>query len=327
MQELTTKRSPIVLIWKFAAVEVVGFVLYFFATLLGNAKYELYAQSPLQSFLSYQAAKMIFLLGAQFAFTVYAFLSWYYEDFTVRPHSVWHTKGVFLRKERTFPINDSTTFSISASSLGRLLHYGSVRLKTGDSSIVLPDISRPKRVIGAIREELHASPSAFGEAPDIKELLKKTENERLEFKSSLRFDYKAGNVSRELEKAAMKTIAAFLNSKGGYLVLGVSDTRAPLGLQNDYRTLQRKDSDGFENHFTQAMNSMIGPEFRSFIKLWFYALEGHDLCVIQALPSPRPVYLKIDNSEHFYMRTGNISTSLKLSEIESYSRSRWPQHS
>ena len=123
----------------------------------------------------------------------------------------------------------------------------------------------------------------------------------------------------------MKTVAAFMNSNGGYLVLGVSDTHAPLGLRNDYQTLQRKDSDGFENHFTQSMNNMIGPEFRNLVKLWFHNMDGNDLCVIQVLQSPRPVYLRADNNEQFYMRTGNISTALKLSEIESYARSRWPE--
>jgi len=109
-------------------------------------------------------------------------------------------------------------------------------------------------------------------------------------------------------------------------VLGVNDSREPVGLLNDYQTLQRKDADGFENHFTQTFNSMIGPEFRNLIKLWFHTMNGQDLCVVQVLASPRPVYLKTDNNEQFYMRTGNISTSLKLSEIEAYSRSRWPRH-
>ncbi|MEK7193495.1 MAG: ATP-binding protein [Patescibacteria group bacterium] len=311
--------------WKFAAVEAVAFFLYFVATLLGNAKYEFYDQLSFSNFLSYQAAKMLFLSGAQFALTVYAFLSWYYEDYTIRPGSIQHSRGVIFKKEKNFPTDSSTSITISSGLLGKLLHYGSIRIKNGVSLLVLPHISRPERIVKAIRQEYSADENAFAEKPNIDQLLAENEHNQLEFKSSLRFDYKAGQANRDIEKAAMKTIAAFMNSNGGYLVVGVSDTRAPLGLRSDYMTLQRKDSDGFENHFTQSFNSMIGPEFRNLVKLWFHNIREHDLCAIQVLPSPRPVYLKADNNEQFYMRTGNISTALKLSEIESYARSRWPQ--
>ncbi|MBI5732530.1 putative DNA binding domain-containing protein [Candidatus Jorgensenbacteria bacterium] len=322
--EITTKRSPIVLMWKFAVIETFGFFLYFIATLLGNTKYELYAQFSFSNFLSYQAAKILFLLSAQFALTVYAFLSWYYEEYTIHADSITHTSGIFWKKAEVFTTNKSVSLTVKPGPLGKLFHYGSISVKKDTSSFTLSHISRPERIIKAIWGEYDVPEHAFGRKPDIEKLLGETEHDRLEFKSSLRFDYKAGNASRELEKAAMKTVAAFLNSNGGYLVIGVSDIRMPLGLKNDYQTLQRKDSDGFENHFSQSFNNMIGPEFRSFIKLWFHNMNGYELCTIQTLPSPRPVYLKIDNDEHFYMRTGNISTSLKLSEIESYARSRWP---
>ncbi|MEK7546662.1 MAG: RNA-binding domain-containing protein [Patescibacteria group bacterium] len=323
--EITTKRSPIVLIWKFAIVEAIGAFLYFIATLLGNTKYELYSQVSFSNFLSYQTAKMLFLSGALFALTVYAFLSWYYESYVFRPGSLTHERGVFFKKKKTFQMDESASMTISSGALGKLLHYGSVRVENGGKSFVLNSISRPEKFIDAVRGLYGPDRNFFFEEPDPVRLLKQDEHEGLEFKSSLRFDYKIGHVNRELEKAAMKTVAAFLNSKGGYLIVGVSDARTPLGLSSDYQTLQRKDSDGFENHFTQSFNSMIGPEFRHLTKLWFHKIDGHDICTVQALPSPRPIYLKMDNNEHFYMRTGNISTGLKLSEIESYSRSRWPK--
>jgi len=321
--EIITKRSPIVLVWKFAIIEAIGFFLYFVATLFGNAKYELYTQLSFSNFISYQVAKMFFLSGAQFVLTVYVFLSWYYEHYIIDAGSIAYKHGVFLKKEKILPINNSTTFTISSNFLGKLFHCGSIRAESGGSSLVLANISRPEMLVEKIKHGGGFRENAFSEKPDISRLLAENEHERLEFKSSLRFDNKVARASRDVEKAAMKTVAAFLNSKGGYLVIGVSDAKVPLGLENDYQTLQRKDSDGFENHFTQAFNSMIGPEFRNLVKLWFHDADGRELCAVQVLPSPRPVYLRVDNNEQFYMRTGNISTALKLSEIESYSRSRW----
>lgn len=321
--ELITKRSPIVLIGKFAGIEAAGFVLYLIASFLGDAKYEIYTRLFLTNFLPYMTARIVFLFIGQFGLTVYAFLLWYYEEYKIRRNSVIHIKGVFKKFREEFSINRGPDLSVKSNLLGKLLHYGTIRIKSGSLVFELKHISRPERIVKAIEEE--SLSAAFSKGPDIEKLLKKEEDGELEFKSSLRFDYKAGNVNRELERAAMKTIAAFLNSKGGYLVLGVNDKREPLGLKNDIRTLQRKDRDGFENHFTQTFNAVIGPEFRVLVKLWFHNADGHDICIIQALPSPRPVYFKSEANEHFYMRTGNITISLKLSEIESYFRSRWPR--
>ena len=323
--ETIIKRSPVVLMWKFAVIEAVVFLLYLAAVSFGNAKYELYTQLSFSSFLSYQVAKILFLSGAQFAVTVYAFLSWYYEYYVIRSDSVTYKRGVFSKKEKTLRIDDSTTFVSFSNHLGKLFHHGSIEAKTGTSTLLLTYISRPENLIDLIKHGNYTYENAFRKAPDLEGLLTENENDKLEFKSSLRFDHKIDQANRDVEKAAMKTIAAFLNSYGGHLVLGVNDTRVPLGLENDYQTLQRKDADGFENHFTQVFNSMIGPEFRNLIKLWFHKLDGHDLCIVQVLASPRPIYLKADNNEQFYMRTGNISTALKLSEVESYSRSRWPR--
>ena len=132
-------------------------------------------------------------------------------------------------------------------------------------------------------------------------------------------------MNREIEKAAMKTVAAFLNSGGGRLVIGVDDGKQVVGLGADYKTLSRATSDGFENHFTQLFNKMIGPELRHRVHLWFCPAEGRDVCVVDVAPSYEPAYLKVDNNEHFYVRTGNVSTPLKLSEVEHYARTRWPR--
>ena len=56
------------------------------------------------------------------------------------------------------------------------------------------------------------------------ELLERGEDQHLEFKSTLRWDLRAGEKSKVMEGAVLKTIAAFLNSPyGGTLLIGVED--------------------------------------------------------------------------------------------------------
>ena len=314
------------LIRTFVVIEFLGFVAYLLVAILGNYE-ELYEQFPLFSYLlSYQIAKLLFLSGAQLVITIYAFFRWYYEIYAIQPDVITHRWGVFFKKERSIMPKETMSVTLSLGPIGKMLHYGSVKISgSNGNTLTLADISYPKKHYDEIRRIIKRPLPLSSERPDISRLLKEEEHEQLEFKSSLRFDYASRNVNANLEKAAMKTIAAFLNSKGGRLVIGVDNARKPLGLECDYRTFPRQNSDGFENHFTQVFNQMLGPNTRHLVRLWFNAVGGQDVCVVDVAPSTRPVYLKIDDSEHFYVRTGNVTTPLKLSEVESYTASRWPR--
>lgn len=321
-----TKRSPAVLIRTLIGIELLAFLVYYLSTGHGPYKSEFYNQLPLlKSILTYETAKLLFLSAIQLFITIYAFARWYLESYAVRPGFLSHQWGVFFKKEKTVPLGKSATVTVSSGPLGKRLHYGSIKIEDGPSrtAVTAKDISRPEWFMGAIAQCINPQSRGFAK-PDVEQLLKAEEHERLEFKSSLRFDHKSGNVNRDLERAVMKTVAAFLNAKGGELVIGVNERREPLGLLRDYQSLQHPSPDGFENHFTQVFNAMVGPEFRHLIKLWFHECGQHDLCVVQVMPSAWPVYLRVDDREHFFVRTGNITTALKLSEVESYRRVRWP---
>jgi hypothetical protein len=67
----------------------------------------------------------------------------------------------------------------------------------------------------------------------VEELIKKGECETIEFKSTLRWNIKADKKDPEISYALIKTIAAFLNTRGGTLLVGVDDKGIPLGLERD----------------------------------------------------------------------------------------------
>ncbi len=320
-ETVITKRNPIVLIRFFAVIEIAAFLLYFFGTFLDEYKQLIYDFLPLSGILSYTAFKFPFLSVLQFLITVYAFLRWYYEVYTVKSGEISHQWGVLFRRRKTMAIDKSTEFKIFAGLLGKILRYGDIKVKNESRSMTIADVSRPQAVLEAIKFSLNPQPG-FSQ-PNLKRLLREPEHERLEFKSSFRFDYKTGNVNRELEKTVMKTVSAFLNSKGGHLVLGVDDKKKPIGLTNDYKTLSKENNDAFENHFTNIFNAMIGPDFRHKVNLSFHDMNDNEVCIIQAVASERPVYLRNEGNEYFYIRTGNASTALKLSEMEKYLQTRF----
>ncbi len=161
------------------------------------------------------------------------------------------------------------------------------------------------------------------EESDIKDIIRTGEHERLEFKTSLRWDVKRDQVNKDLERGVMKTITAFLNSKGGNLVIGVDDHSQIYGLESDMASLAKQNHDGFENHFNNLFVSMIGPEFRQYVKLSFHYIGNQSVSLVEVKQAHQPAYLKTEKGEDFFIRTGNATTSLKVSQVAPYISSQW----
>lgn len=70
----------------------------------------------------------------------------------------------------------------------------------------------------------------------IKELIMLEENATLEFKSTLQWDMVQNQPAKYLRQSVIKTIAAFLNSEGGTLLIGVDDNHVVSGLNQDLTT-------------------------------------------------------------------------------------------
>lgn len=157
----------------------------------------------------------------------------------------------------------------------------------------------------------------------VEELIDQGESEDLEFKSSLRWDVREQKVNKELEKVIVKTVTAFANSQGGTLLIGVDDDGEILGLEADYTSLSG-DKDKFELHLRNVLNQYLGEAFvSSKVKVDFPVVQDTEICRIEIDPATRPLYLKLKNKhgqpeEKFYVRSGNSSQELELSEANEF---------
>ncbi len=69
---------------------------------------------------------------------------------------------------------------------------------------------------------------------DLKSRITHGETSKLEFKSSLRWNFKANRDDSKMELAVLKTIAAFCNTNGGELLIGVNDDQTIVGIEHDH---------------------------------------------------------------------------------------------
>ncbi|MCS4142158.1 GmrSD restriction endonuclease domain-containing protein [Salinibacter ruber] len=150
-------------------------------------------------------------------------------------------------------------------------------------------------------------------------LLRHGESETLEFKSTLRWHVYAERMDREIEHASLKTIAAFLNTGGGVLLVGVNDDGEPRGLEED----QFDSHDDMMLHLTNIVKERIGTSFMRFLNLSVEEVEGSEVLRVGCEPSVVPAYLDHQNEEHFYIRTGPSTSELPPSEIHDYIRNHF----
>ncbi len=154
------------------------------------------------------------------------------------------------------------------------------------------------------------------------------ESNLLEFKSSFRWNYKEDNIDKKMEMVIMKSVSAFSNGDGGTLIIGVDDEGNVLGLDKDYHSLNGN-KDEFELHLRNLLNNNFGKVFStSNLKIIFHPIEDQEICEIQVGAGNKPLYLEIQENngqkqEKFYVRSGNTSQELGLSEISEYLNSRF----
>lgn len=157
----------------------------------------------------------------------------------------------------------------------------------------------------------------------IKDLIKKGESSQIEFKSSLRWDYRTKKVNRDVELSIVKTISAFMNTSGGVLLIGIDDNGKVLGLKNDMNNIHRPDMDGFIQHLYNLSSSFLGSDSATFIDTSFEEIDNEFVCMIKINPSDHPIFLKLNNSKELYIRTGNNTRTLDTEESFKYIQSHW----
>ncbi len=157
----------------------------------------------------------------------------------------------------------------------------------------------------------------------VREMMAAGEGETVEFKSSLRWDRREERANKQLEKVVTKTLAAFLNSRGGTLLVGVDDSGAAVGIDGDYATLRKRDRDGFQLHLQQLIERDLGAASATYLTTTFHEIDGADICQVTVEPSDEPVYVEDRRVAIFFLRTGNATRSLSVKDAVKYIQRRW----
>lgn len=167
-------------------------------------------------------------------------------------------------------------------------------------------------------EAIEPGPEAEHDKP-IEEVIGQGENSFVEFKSTLRINLHTKAKDPKIELAVLKTIGAFLNSKGGTLVIGVKDDGTALGLEAD--NFSNEDKMGL--HLQNLINDRIGIEHATHVIPTFEDFQDKRVLRVECSPSHAPAYVKNGNTESFFIRTGPATNELLPSKIQAFLKQRF----
>ena len=165
--------------------------------------------------------------------------------------------------------------------------------------------------------------NAFFAEPTAK-LIAGAETFAVEFKSTARWNLREQCKDKRMEDAVVKTIAGFLNTDGGTLLIGVADDGRAIGLSHDLPHVKPASLDGFVNWLTGHLVRAIGttPTMRTRARIDL--IDGIPVCRIDAARSSAPVTARMsDKPAVFWVRMNNSTRALPEIEVEGYIQERW----
>jgi predicted HTH transcriptional regulator len=178
---------------------------------------------------------------------------------------------------------------------------------------------------------------------DIYAVIAKGEGPQVEFKASMRFPRNydppshLAEAQREaaldqkyaiLEKMVLKTIAAFLNSQGGTLLVGIQDDGTVVGIEADFGTFQVEDpnADTWQLNLKQKIINALGSDVWAILDLKLHVTERGTVARIDCPPRAQPTWLNDKNNKagpEFYIRAASSTEPLPVDRWPQYITERW----
>jgi predicted HTH transcriptional regulator len=123
----------------------------------------------------------------------------------------------------------------------------------------------------------------------------------------------------KIQLSALKTIAGFLNAKGGVLLIGVSDGGDVLGLEPDGFPSEDK----MALHLVNLVRDRLGDVFLPYVHPHFEEEDGLRVLSIRCEKGPKPAFVKDGGVQRFFVRGGNATAELHGVSITDYVKQRF----
>jgi hypothetical protein len=210
--------------------------------------------------------------------------------------------------------------SVLAGIVGAVIGGGLTHLVTGGPADPMVGVVLLFGVVGTVAVLLVAERFVHQAPTPTVEIIEAGESARVEFKSTARHNLRTGQRDDRIEAVVAKTVAAFLNSSGGTLLVGVDDAGVVLGLDEDLQHMKAPDLDRYELWVHDFLTRVLGAPAVARVRVTFPIVGGRALCRLDVARSPRPVFVRPPRSDQvqFFARIGNSTRELSVADAIDY---------
>ena len=157
------------------------------------------------------------------------------------------------------------------------------------------------------------------------QLIEQGESKWVEFKQTGRVNMHTKQRDPVIEQMVVKSIAGFMNSDGGTLLIGVSDSGDVTGIEADFKTLGKKqDVDGFALWLNGLVDNLLGPTAAANMTFGFEQYPSGTVCRVDVVAGNGPAFVRRNKGEaDLYVRLNNSTRLLNTADALQYVQNRW----
>jgi len=147
---------------------------------------------------------------------------------------------------------------------------------------------------------------------DTRGLIEKGRDKTVEFEEHLLPDTESDDLAKE---RVAQHVAAFANTAGGHVIIGVNEDGAVQGLEKDFKSIT-KGQEGVKKQLENALTEHLGEAFATQkTDIQFEALDEKSVCVVKVEPSDEPIEFSGDD---LYVRKDSNTKQLNSRDSEEY---------
>lgn len=150
--------------------------------------------------------------------------------------------------------------------------------------------------------------------PEIMTLIASGETENVEFKVAACRNPHTGKNDNKMRDNITKAVAAFMNSSGGTLLIGIANDGTISGIEDEYAVANpsKANWDGYELFLADLLNKSLSlPATFQHFTITHHPLHGHTIARVQVTPAAEPVYA----NNKLYVRAGVQSKELQGADL------------
>ncbi len=231
-------------------------------------------------------------------------------EYSVQPSLKWGDDGLLRELKVPIPEKKNQLKQIEASEKLSKLNQ---KIDQLENNFALSPVST-----GIVLEQLDGMLELLGgltDAEKVLSLIRQGESAELEFKETFSLCIRRQTKEKDIELSSLKTIAAFLNTNGGTLLIGINDSAQVVGLNREIEKFWKNKNDKFLLNFKNAIQSKIGEEFYPFINHKIVSIDNLDIVLVECKKSTKGCFL---NKKDFYVRTNPATDKLEGPQLVEY---------